>query len=604
MKYVLFFLLVVLFERNLYSQIIHDDCPISFVNEYEEKKIKALLPIASQHNKLASNLALKQTAFSYNFYYGNLHSHSAYSDGDNDNVCPTTGTSATCCYSIGDGAMNYDFMGISDHNHNTSPSVMSIAKFNSGLSECAAYNSSAAGTNFATFYGLEWGVISTGGHALVYGTNKLIGWQAGNYNIFVSQGDYRRLFFVMDSLNGFCTLAHPNINEFDSIFSITPYNAIWDRAIVGVSLENGPSTSTITNYTDPPASAPDEVRYKDLLKKGYHVGPIIDLDNHNSNAMGKSNQGRTVVLENSLSPTSITNGYKNMRFFASEDYNVQTLFDANSVFIMGSITTQISNPVLNVSITDPDVGDNVSKIEIFYGEPGSGTAATILTSNTSSSTLTYTHAIAGSGTYYYYAKITQTDGHRIWTSPIWYTKNVTLPIELVSFDVIKKDHNNVLVTWKTASENNCKNFSILKSSNNTITFLPLNTVSCSNNNYGSEYSIIDDKVDLGIYYYKLIEETTDNRKIDYGIKSIELFSNHYSPTIYVDHDNNSCIISGLNNINQNTKVSVYDIIGKKIEPHIIKNLNTIQIENLPNGVFLIQIESEYKLLNFKINLFN
>jgi hypothetical protein len=56
------------------------------------------------------------------------------------------------------------------------------------------------------------------------------------------------------------------------------------------------------------------------------------------------------------------------------------------------------------------------------GVPGSGSAATILNSTTSS-TLTYTdNALATGSTRYYYVDITEADGKRIITAPVWYTK--------------------------------------------------------------------------------------------------------------------------------------------------------------------------------------
>jgi PKD repeat protein len=89
---------------------------------------------------------------------------------------------------------------------------------------------------------------------------------------------------------------------------------------------------------------------------------------------------------------------------------------------MGSVFTHTGTPTISVTVTDPD-GELTSSIKLYYGVPGSGTAATVLTSNTSSNTLTYTHSIANLAQYYYYLEITQTDGNKIWTSPIWYKRN-------------------------------------------------------------------------------------------------------------------------------------------------------------------------------------
>lgn len=578
--------------------VITDECPLSFASEVEEDRISAMLPYVSMHTGQASTKPLKASAFTYNFYRGTLHSHTAYSDGDMDGVCPTFGSAATCCYNIGSTALNFNYLGISDHNHNEGP-VMTLPKHNSGVSESTNFNASLPGAAFPTVYGLEWGTIAQGGHVLVHDVNKLIGWNPGVYDVFAAKGDYPRLFNVVDSMGGFCILAHPVSTDYSGIFNTAPYNALWDNVIVGVSLLNGPYNSTNTAYSDPPTAAPDEVRYKDLLKKGYHIGPTIDLDNHNSNTMGKSSQGRTVVLENSLSKAALISGYKAMRYYATEDYNVEILFDANSTLIMGTISTQVSNPVLNVSVTDPDGGDNVSKIEIFYGIPGSGTAAALLTSNLSSPTLTYTHVIANLSTYYYYAKITQADGQRMWTSPIWYTKDVTLPISLTKFDATV-ENNDAVIQWRTSNEKNCKSYSLLRSENE-MSFLPVFSCDCKNSVNGAEYEFRDKELKSGIYYYRLIEKDLQEKAIDYGIVYAELKNSEAIPRIYTNSENRSFVVTGLDPSSSKTIFSVFDIMGKKVYSEVMSS-NNIKVNDLPDGIYLVQLESGSKILNYKIAL--
>ncbi|MBL0342753.1 MAG: hypothetical protein IPP71_18795 [Bacteroidetes bacterium] len=149
----------------------------------------------------------------YNLYFGNLHSHSDYSDGDIDNVCNGAG-SAYCCFDIGNTALNFDFMGIADHNHNEGP-VMTIAKYASGLTEATNYNSTHL--DFVALYGMEWGTISTGGHVAVYGINQLVGWNAGNYNTYCAKGDYNTLFNLVAAPNAYTTLCHPNNTDFGTL---------------------------------------------------------------------------------------------------------------------------------------------------------------------------------------------------------------------------------------------------------------------------------------------------------------------------------------------------------------------------------------------------
>lgn len=221
--------------------------------------------ITGSANANATTLA----AIVYNYYYGNIHCHSDYSDGDMDNTC-NGANSVTCCFTTANTAVNFDFMGMSDHNHNEGP-IMTIALYNSGVSEVNAFN--AANPDFAGMYGMEWGTVSTGGHVNIYGIDQLVGWNAGNYDIFVAKGDYNSLFNLVASTPGaFAYLVHPTSTNYNNLFT-NAYNAAYDNAIIGVSLRNGPYNSLDTTYSDPPTGAPDVVRYHDLLKKGYHVGP-------------------------------------------------------------------------------------------------------------------------------------------------------------------------------------------------------------------------------------------------------------------------------------------------------------------------------------------
>ncbi|MBL0342754.1 MAG: hypothetical protein IPP71_18800, partial [Bacteroidetes bacterium] len=240
----------------------------------------------------------------------------------------------------------------------------------------------------------------------------------------------------------------------------TPYNVTFDNAIVGVAVKNGPYNSTNTSYTDP-AAGNNVNYYNKLLALGYRLGPTVDLDNHNSATMGKSSEGRTVVLATSLSKAAINDAMLNMRFYATEDYNLNASFTVNSIYPMGSSITQSTSPNFNVNVSDPD-GDISTSIRIWYGVPGSSVAPTILTSVTNVNALAYTHTFA-TGTFYYYTEITQADGNKLWTSPIWYTKITSpLPIELLSFTG-KNISNGNLLEWVTATELNNDYFTLMRS---------------------------------------------------------------------------------------------------------------------------------------------
>ena len=355
---------------------------------------------------LKSSLTLSSTTL--NYYFGNFHSHSEYSDG-------TGLPSGNFAYA--DAANCMDFLGISEHNHVAAG--MALSNWSLGRAQAVA----ARTPTFLALYGMEWGVISGGGHVIVYGVPNLLGWDAGQYDTFVAKNDYTGtagLFKTINNFGGnaFATLAHPNNSDFNGIMSL--YNSEADNAIVGSAVENGPSTSTNTTYSDPPTSMSDLPFYRNMLARGYHLGPTIDHDNHNV-THGRTTLGRTVVLASSLTESEILGAMRNMRFYASEDCSAIVNYKINNN-TLGSTLTNAGAPNITVTTT---TSSPVTSLKIYSGVSGSGTNATVLTSTTSG-TINYTHStLANGSSLYYYIDITESDGKRIITAPIWYTRNDT-----------------------------------------------------------------------------------------------------------------------------------------------------------------------------------
>ncbi|MEI9958843.1 MAG: hypothetical protein WDM90_21600 [Ferruginibacter sp.] len=196
-----------------------------------------------------------------NTYFGTLHSHSDYSDGNKDhpNYTPTDD------YTYAITAQCMDYLGISEHNHYSGGDPGNvISKYHTGITQATAFT--AAHPNFLALYGMEWGVISGGGHVVVYGDgmNNLWGWESGsggwgptnNYDVYVPKNVYTGSTGLFKTINDnigtntFATLAHPNLTDYNNIAG-TAYNASADSAITGTAVESGPALSTSTNYSNP-----------------------------------------------------------------------------------------------------------------------------------------------------------------------------------------------------------------------------------------------------------------------------------------------------------------------------------------------------------------
>jgi len=361
-------------------------------------------------------------AQTYNYYYGNIHSHTQYSDGNK--AADTAYTTSRACYQYAKQSLHANFLGISEHNH--LQAGMHLADYHLGISEADSANQDGV---FTALHGMEYGVITNGGHVIVYGIDSLIGWEAGNYDIYNGEYDYDGLFKKVNSHSGaFAYLAHMQTTDYNNLIS-QPYNVAWDSSIVGLAMRSGPAFSTDTSYADPSSSIYN-ARYQDLLKRGYHVGVGMDHDNHYI-TFERENKARTVVLATSLTRANIMDAYRHRRFYASDDWNANVNFTVGGN-IMGSVVSSTSDPIISISVADGD-GELCSSIKIWYGVPGSNIAAATLTSVSNSNTLNYTHSIGLNSSYYYYAEITQTDGDKIYTSPVWYTKNGGAALNLKVF---------------------------------------------------------------------------------------------------------------------------------------------------------------------------
>lgn len=541
----------------------------------------------------SSTSGLTTPVVAYNNYFGNLHSHSDYSDGDADNIC-NAANSPTCCYGIGKTATNFDFMGISDHNHNEGP-VMTQAKYASGVSEASTFNST--NPTFAALYGMEWGTISTGGHVTIYGINQLIGWNSGNYDVFVAKGDYNSIFNMVAATPGaFTTLCHPNSTDFGNLLT-SAYNATYDNAIVGCAVKNGPAFSTNTAYSDP-ATSYTVSYWNSMLAKGYHLGPVMDLDNHNSATMGRTSQERTVVLAPSISPANVTDAMMNMRFYCTEDYNLNLTYNINGIFPMGSIVTQTVNPTINVTTADGN-SETTSTIKIYYGVPGSGAAPTVLTSAAAGS-LTYTHTFA-SGTYYYYAEITQADGQKAYTSPVWYTKITTpLPIELLSFDGTYTSDGNLL-KWITASEIN-NDYFVLERSSDGVNFVTIAKVKGAGNSTSNiDYSYLDVWASAGINYYRLKQIDFDGNFSYSNVIALRSLRKDELFLVYPNPSNGSFVVTVKDLYNEGYDLKISNAVGQIVYSLEKSNEEQLKLQpNLSEGIYTISLVINHQVFNKKL----
>lgn len=537
----------------------------------------------------------------YNFYFGNLHAHSSYSDGNKDSTASGFYTPGDD-YNYAKASYHMDFLGIADHNHyNASNNPgMHVADYAKGMYQADTANRDGS---FVCLYGFEWGVISNGGHVITYGVPGLVGWESGsgawgpanNYDIFCAKSDYTAFWSVIKNYPGaFCTLAHPQSGDYNDLADAAPYSTLADSAIEGVAIRSGNAMSVTTDYSDPAPTLYQSVYFK-ALAKGYKLGPVADQDNHYT-TFGRTNKTRTVVLSTELSRDSIMAAYKARRFYASDDWNAKVTFTVNGSF-MGSDITTFSDASIFVMTDDADgAADPVNRIELYYGSYGSGINPVILTSNTGSTSLSYTHPLAAGSRYYYFAKIMQQDGDIIWTSPVWVYRPLVLPIDITDFSGKRVSHT-VILNWRSLV-NSAAYFEVERSSDG-LRYTRIGTVMSSVASAGN-YDFTDLSPEDGINLYRLRIVDKDG-SASYSpvvaipfdkplVRILSVYPNPAGPVLHMLYETGS---------SRNVTCVIYDNEGRQVKlfSSVLNagvNIIRTDISSLPAGTYFVVLSEPGK----------
>jgi hypothetical protein len=559
-------------------------------------------------------ILISQTAFTqtYELYFGNLHSHTWYSDGNQDQDTSTYKQPVAKAFQYGRTvANNLNWLAVTDHNHSLSLN-MTMNRWRAGNAEADTANKDGI---FVGFYGQEWGTLATGkGHALVLGTNKLFGWQTGLYDVYVPQNDYSTANTslwrkVLDN-GGFIYLAHPSSNDFDNV-AANSYNSMIDSVLRGVAVKSGKATSTNVTQTDPSTSN-YESYYHNLLAKGYHVAPTSDQDNHNTN-FGMSNQQRTVVLAPSLTRENILNAIRNRKTYASEDNNLKVRFDVGS-HSTGDIFSEATPFAIKVKVSDASAGESFSRIEIRSGVPGSGTAPVAVATATNVDSLVYTVNQTVGSTKYYYAYVLEADGHRAWTAPMWITAtNPALAVVFGTFTAVMNiNGKGVKIDWTTLSEINSYGFHVQRKMEGESEFMTITTNPIPGAGSTLEtqfYSFDDTTVSVnGNYTYRILqldsnglEQYSNPVSINYNFTGVSEYGNLLKEyrlfQSYPNPFNPSTTISFQIPREEFVSIKVFDVLGKEIGTLLHENMKpgkynvNWNAENYPSGIYYCRMQT-------------
>ncbi|MEO5571885.1 MAG: T9SS type A sorting domain-containing protein [Bacteroidia bacterium] len=180
-----------------------------------------------------------------------------------------------------------------------------------------------------------------------------------------------------------------------------------------------------------------------------------------------------------------------------------------------------------------------------------------------------------------------------------------LPVELLYFKG-QCSGKEVVLNWSTASEENCKSFTVEKSIDNSE-FTTLAEVRGSGNTTSAQlYSVTDKNPLETINYYRLkqtdfngstsiISAVTEVKNcFESDILSVDLFDNPTQPALVVNSP-----------AAENVKITIFNMEGKLINSEkisITKGFNKIVLNTtqLSSAVYFLRIENKDKVLNKKI----
>jgi hypothetical protein len=370
----------------------------------------------------------------YTVYLGNLHSQTNHSDGGGEiATCkgaqdPQTGKYGPDTAFAYARARGLDLLVASEHNHmydgadGTNPdadAAKAKGLYQSGLAIAAGFSS--AHPDFLALYGLEWGVISNGGHLNIFNSPELLGWEQNSKAELVAdtvtaRNNYAALYSLMKSRGWVGQFNHPSYSGQFMVNGIPlGYTPDGDEVMALCEVLNSTAFSTNETETEPRRSN-YEIACNKALEAGYHVAFSSDQDNHCAN-WGASYTNRTGILVPTGTPltqASFIAALKARRVFATMDKGSQLVLTANG-HMMGERFANSGPLTLDINFAST-AGKSVASVALMEGVPGRNGTVTQL-SDTGTTTIT-----PAPGEHFYYAKVTQADGNILWSAPVWVTQ--------------------------------------------------------------------------------------------------------------------------------------------------------------------------------------
>lgn len=352
-----------------------------------------------------------------NHYYGSTHNHTNIShDAAGD---PEDALIAAMLH-------GYDWFAFSDHSHDIDPDIRGTDVVDrNGLPERTGgaewqltkrlSDQYTKDGEFVVFPSFEM-TSTTWGHSNVFGTDNFVD-RVQNGGLYQDLSKYYAWILTYDDIAA--QFNHPTWGGAKPFNGFLPYDRKLDDLFTMIEVGNGSGQYTYVNAED---------IFFQALDLGWHLAPTFGEDNHNA-TWGQTKK-RTVIVAKELTRDALLDSMRKLRVYMTEDPNFR-LDVLASGWYMGSTTDTKTlkfeirgeDPVWEeksdpkYSYLDKATNDHIDRVDLITN--GGVIIDTFRPSgNVTSFTWNPEFTVIG-GQQWFVVRVTQKDGDRIYSSPIW-----------------------------------------------------------------------------------------------------------------------------------------------------------------------------------------
>ena len=365
----------------------------------------------------------------YQPYFGQLHSHTQYSDGSG-----TLDSALSYIRSLPDSA-NVQFVAFTDHSNyfdsKNAPNVeaalydTSLVKDSDASHSWKTYKDTIAQFNkdnagdMVAIGGFEMTWSGGPGHINTFNTPGIVSRNNSTLNNKTDDAGMKAYYALLsqeEGKNSISQFNHPG-TTFGNFKDFNYWDPVIDSRMYMVEVGNGEGQIGAGGYY------PSYEQYIMALDKGWHLAPTNNQDNHQGK-WGNANDARDVILTDNFTEEGIYDAIRALRMYATEDKNLELGYTVNGLMMGSRIETVPGKLDIEVSVYDPDRTDSIAKVEVVVN---SGKVAHVWDdpAELKSGTLSVTLAPEYS---YYFIRVTQKDGDLAVTSPVWVGESLKLGI--------------------------------------------------------------------------------------------------------------------------------------------------------------------------------